>query len=209
MGDCSSKPKAESAGGTRGGDAPQPQQGEARERQATTLEPGVHDPNRGFFLHEDPRIKYDWSEELGEGSFGQVMLAKHKVTGVARAIKLVDKAKLETDKDSESLEDECEILLKFGVHENICRLYEVYSTSTEIAMVMELVKGGDLFDGIVNAPDHKLSQLAATVLSRSCSAFSYLAKNDVAHRDIKPENIMLVRACSRARGAGQRMPLLS
>ena len=52
--------------------------------------------------------------------------------------------------------------------------------------------GGDLFDGIVEAPEGRLTeQFAATVVERSCSALAYLHKRGIAHRDIKPENIML------------------
>ena len=98
-------------------------------------------------------------------------------------------------KDEEALVKECEILLKYGVHENICRLYNVYNTGQEIAMCLELVQGGDLFDGIISASSHKLSEaFAATVAQRSCSALAYMHENNVAHRDIKPENIMLVRS---------------
>ena len=39
------------------------------------------------------------------------------------------------------------ILLKYGLHPNICRLFEVYHTPDTVAMVMELIDGGDLFDG--------------------------------------------------------------
>ena len=59
-------------------------------------------------------------------------------------------------------------------------------------MVMELVDGEDLFDGIVNAPaGHFTEQFAATVVQRCAAALSYLHSNGVAHRDLKPENIIL------------------
>ena len=109
-----------------------------------------------------------------------------------RAIKIIAKAKLQSDKDEEALKQECQILLRYGIHPNICRLYEVYNSGTTIAMVMELVDGGDLFDGIVDAPAGHLSeQFAATVLHRTCSALGFLHKHGIAHRDIKPENLML------------------
>ena len=134
-------------------------------------------------------------EILGKGAFGDVVLAQRKDASAQRAaIKLVHFASLQNDKEVEALQKECDVLSKCQAHENICQLFKVYQTSSELAMVMELIPGGDLFDGIVNAPHECLNEaFAATVLERTCRALEYLHEEmDVAHRDIKPENIMLV-----------------
>jgi serine/threonine protein kinase len=147
-----------------------------------------------WFKHGDYREDYIVSRQLGEGSFGDVKLAQSKASKEMRAIKIIAKEKLQSDKDEEALKQECQILLKYGIHPNICRLYEVYHTPKTVAMVMELVDGGDLFDGIVEAPQGRLTEkFAATVLHRSCSALAFLHKYGVAHRDIKPENLMLMK----------------
>lgn len=109
----------------------------------------------------------------------------------------IAKAKLSNQADVEATKEECQLLLKYGQHPNIARLYEVYISPHALSMVMELVDGGDLFDGIIEGCDDpnvegKLSEMfSATVVQRSCDALAFLHKKGVAHRDIKPENIML------------------
>jgi calcium/calmodulin-dependent protein kinase I len=126
-----------------------------------------------------------------------VKLAEHKETHEMRAIKIIAKEKLSSKADVEATKEECKLLLEHGQHPNIARLYEVYISADAVSMVMELVDGGDLFDGIINGVDDpnregKLSEkFAATVVHRSCDALAFLHKKGVAHRDIKPENIML------------------
>ena len=150
-----------------------------------------------WFKHKDYTEDYIVTRLLGEGSFGEVKLAEHKVTHEMRAIKIIAKEKLSSKADVEATKEECKLLLQYGQHPNIARLYEVYVTPDALAMVMELVDGGDLFDGIINGVDDpnregKLSEnFAATVVQRSCDALAFLHKKGVAHRDIKPENIML------------------
>eukprot|EP01048_Picozoa_sp_COSAG05_P022003 COSAG05_NODE_4238_length_1609_cov_7.744731_2_plen_391_part_01 len=133
-------------------------------------------------------------QELGQGAFGDVVLAYAKDGGAKRAIKLVELQKLENEKEAEALKQECELLLKCGSHVNVCQLFAVYLSGGELAMEMELVGGGDLFDGICNAPDECLTEaFAAAVIERTCCALDYLHKTmNIAHRDIKPENIMLL-----------------
>ena len=125
-----------------------------------------------WFKHKDYTEDYIVTRLLGEGSFGEVKLAEHKVTHEMRAIKIIAKEKLSSKADVEATKEECKLLLQYGQHPNIARLYEVYITPDALAMVMELVDGGDLFDGIINGVDDpnregKLSEnFAATVVQR-------------------------------------------
>jgi calcium/calmodulin-dependent protein kinase I len=145
-----------------------------------------------WFKHKEYTEDYIVTRALGEGSFGDVKLAENKATREMRAIKIIAKSKLNNSADAKALKQECELLLKYGVHPNIAQLYEVYISPSAVSMVMELVDGGDLFDGIIQAPAGHLTELfAATVVERSCKALAFLHKRGIAHRDIKPENIML------------------
>ena len=145
-----------------------------------------------WFKHKEYTEDYIVTRALGEGSFGEVKLAQSKATGDMRAIKIIAKSKLKSSDDAKALKQECNLLLKYGVHPNIAQLYEVYNSPDAVSMVMELVDGGDLFDGIIEAEGGHLTELfAATVIQRSCGALAFLHKRGIAHRDIKPENIML------------------
>src|SRR5690242_20452488 len=92
--------------------------------------------------------RYKIGETLGHGSFGKVKKAKHMLTGVEVAIKIINRSKLKSPEMSDKVRREVQIL-KMLKHPHIIRLYEVIETPTEIFLVMEYVSGGELFDYIV------------------------------------------------------------
>ena len=77
-------------------------------------------------------------------------------------------------------------------HVNIIRLFEDYETAEEIYLVMELVKGGDLFDHISR---HRRfdEQAAALMIKDVAEALLYLHAKNIVHRDLKPENLLVVQ----------------
>ena len=88
---------------------------------------------------------YDVSKKvLGKGKFGIVKLAKHKKTGKEVAIKMVVKTEMSPE-DLELQRNEIEIF-KVCQHPSIIRLLDIFENETEIYLVMEYMKGGDLFD---------------------------------------------------------------
>lgn len=42
--------------------------------------------------------------------------------------------------------EEVDILLRYGHHPNIIKLFDVYEDETTVYMIMELCRGGELFD---------------------------------------------------------------
>ena len=56
---------------------------------------------------------------------------------------------------------------------------------------MELVRGGDLFDRIVEKGKYTEGE-ARLVMQKVLSAVKYLHSKDIIHRDLKPENILLM-----------------
>ena len=82
------------------------------------------------------------------------------------------------------------ILMKILDHPNIIKLYEVYEGEYHIYLVMELLKGGELFDRIVKKGINKEKD-ACIIIVRLLSALEYLHELGIMHRDIKPENLIL------------------
>jgi len=82
-------------------------------------------------------------------------------------------------------------------HPNIIQLVEEMDFPTELFLVMELVKGGDLFDAISSTSKYT-ERDASSMVRDLASALAYLHHLDIVHRDIKPENLLLVE---RAGGA--------
>lgn len=77
-------------------------------------------------------------------------------------------------------------------HENIIALEDVFSDRNTLYLVMELVRGGDLFDRIVSLGRYQ-EQDAQQVMLQTLSAMEFMHSRNVAHRDMKPENILLLR----------------
>lgn len=86
-------------------------------------------------------------------------------------------------------------------HANIVKLREEYETPTEIFLVMELVKGGDLFDAITQSVKFSEPQAALMVNDLSQALF-YLHSRMIVHRDLKPENLLVRRGEEWAEGKG-------
>lgn len=94
--------------------------------------------------------KWQMCEVLGVGSTSVCHRCVNRTTGVAAACKVIDKEQIE--KRFEGMIDQfhSEIeALKCLKHPNIIRLYDVYTTSKRIYIVMELMAGGELFDYVV------------------------------------------------------------
>ena len=81
-------------------------------------------------------------ETLGKGGYGEVKKVVHKVTGETRAMKIVQKESCD-EGYIKSLMNEIQILRKLD-HPHVIKLFEVYSDSHYIYMVMELLQGGDV-----------------------------------------------------------------
>ena len=75
-------------------------------------------------------------------------------------------------------------------HPNIIKLYEVYEGEFHIYLVLELLKGGELFDRIIKK-GHYVERDASIVIRKLLWALEYLHQKGIMHRDIKPENLIL------------------
>mmetsp|Transcript_6363 Transcript_6363/g.12098 ORF Transcript_6363/g.12098 Transcript_6363/m.12098 type:complete len:496 (+) Transcript_6363:583-2070(+) len=132
---------------------------------------------------------YRMGKTLGIGSFGKVKVAEHVLTGHKVAIKILNRRKIKAMDMEEKVRREIKILRLF-MHPHIIRLYEVVETPTDIFVVMEYVKSGELFDYIVEKG--RLGE--AEVLrffQQILAGVEYAHRNMVVHRDLKPENLLL------------------
>ena len=128
-------------------------------------------------------------EKLGEGAFGSVRLGINKQTGEKVAIKILEKSKLKKIEEKIRVQREIEILKKVK-HPNIVQLYSVIETERQIFLIMEYIKGKELFQYILFKK--KLSEEEACFyFQQIISGIEYLQKLKIAHRDIKPENMII------------------
>jgi len=132
---------------------------------------------------------YRLDKTLGIGSFGKVKLAEHILTGQKVAIKILNRKKIKAMDMEEKVRREIKILRLF-MHPHIIRLYEVMETPSDIYVVMEYVKSGELFDYIVEK-GRLMEDEARHFFQQIISGVEYCHRHMVVHRDLKPENILL------------------
>ncbi|XP_054846557.1 serine/threonine-protein kinase DCLK2 isoform X2 [Eublepharis macularius] len=131
--------------------------------------------------------KYKVGKVIGDGNFAVVKECIERTTGKEFALKIIDKGKC-CGKEH-LIENEVSILRRVK-HPNIIMLIEEMNTATELYLVMELVKGGDLFDAITSSTKYTERDGSAMVYNLA-SALKYLHGLNIVHRDIKPENLLV------------------
>ena len=133
---------------------------------------------------------YTMKDTLGKGKFGLVKAAVHKKTNKSVAVKIMSKKEM-TVQDVELQRREIEIL-KMCQHPYIIRLLDIFENQDNIYIVMENLKGGDLFT-YLEKRNFTITEKRAKGLSHQlATALYYLHSLGVAHRDLKPENILMV-----------------
>lgn len=135
-------------------------------------------------------VLYKISEpSIGDGKFGKVYKAVEKATGHEFAAKFI---KIRKEADRKEVEREVSILTSLR-HPRIAQIYDAfYTTTNDIVLIMEIVRGGELFDRVTQE-DYELSELAVVmIICQLCEAIDYIHKQNILHLDIKPENIMCV-----------------
>ncbi|KAH3829787.1 serine/threonine-protein kinase DCLK1-like [Dreissena polymorpha] len=146
-------------------------------------------PNGEEFEGGPPTLAqtYDIGRKIGEGNFSIVKECIHKRTNKRYALKIIEKEKC---RGKEQMIQNEVAILKQVKHPNIVELVEEFDSHTELFLVMELVKGGDLFDAISMSTKYTEKDACAMVGNLAC-ALEYLHGNSIVHRDIKPENLLV------------------
>jgi len=127
---------------------------------------------------------YKIGEKIGKGAFSVVYEAVEKSTGIKYAAKVINRNFIK----QKLLDREIEIMTKIR-HPNILFCKAVFESSKQIYLILELVKGGELYDKIVDEGEYTEDE-AREVIYQILSAVEYLHMNQIAHRDLKPENIL-------------------
>ena len=143
---------------------------------------------------------YDLRDLLGTGTCGEVRRAIHRRSGEERAVKIISiagrggmgSAGMFSSEKLSAIQAEAEILCSLD-HPYVVKLFDVFvSPGKAIYLVMELIKGGDLFDRIVQRERYTEVQ-ARRLFRRILTAVHYLhEERGIVHRDLKPENILVV-----------------
>ncbi|XP_069461576.1 serine/threonine-protein kinase SBK1-like [Ambystoma mexicanum] len=131
---------------------------------------------------------FDVLRELGRGTFGQVVLGKHRVSGSTVALKLLPKNRVL--RESFLLEFSTSLLL--SAHPSIITtLMVAWQTMDHFVFAQEVATAGSLHCLLIPGVGIPEVMVKLCVL-QVASALDYMHGLGLVHRDVKPDNIMLM-----------------
>lgn len=144
-----------------------------------------------YMRQGDIRSAYLWDEnadELGRGGCGVVFTARAR-DNPARQV-AVKRVLTKSLAETEMLRKEIELLRKLD-HPNVLRLFESFEDGKTVYLIMELCKGGDLFERLCEE-EHCTEKYCSQVAAQICGALAHCHDQGICHRDLKPENLLLL-----------------
>lgn len=130
---------------------------------------------------------YQIFRRIGEGDCTTVYLAQNFVNHLAVAIKVIQRWKSSIFNDEEINEIK---ILRSLKHPHVVELLSVKKADTEIAIIMECMELGNLFDYVSTRTEPLLNEGdLRRLFSQIVDAVSYLHSNGIIHGNLKPENI--------------------
>ncbi|KAI9139009.1 serum/glucocorticoid regulated kinase 2 [Paraphysoderma sedebokerense] len=128
---------------------------------------------------------------IGKGTFGKVMLARHKTTSKECAIKVISKVMLKSHPNEiKHVMSERNVLRTNIRHPFLIGLQYSFQTPENLYFVLDYVNGGELFFHLQRErrfSEDRVRFYAAEIVS----ALEYLHTMNIVYRDLKPENILL------------------
>uniref|UniRef100_A0A8C6V5K5 Uncharacterized protein n=1 Tax=Neogobius melanostomus TaxID=47308 RepID=A0A8C6V5K5_9GOBI len=143
--------------------------------------------------HETALMKpsdFNYLKLIGKGSFGKVLLARHRTRGGYYAVKVLEKDFIVKRKEQRHVMVERSVLLKGLEHPFLVGLHFSFQTPNTLYFVLDYVNGGELFFHLQREgsfPEARSSFYAAEM----ALALGYLHSLKIVYRDLKPENILL------------------
>ncbi|ELU03722.1 hypothetical protein CAPTEDRAFT_172316 [Capitella teleta] len=133
---------------------------------------------------------FEFLKVIGKGSFGKVLLAKHKNDGKIWAVKVLNKAHIMKKNEAKHIMSERNVLVKNVTHPFLVGLHYSFQTPDKLYFVLDYVNGGELFFHLQKERCFSESR-ARFYAAEMASALGYLHSLNVIYRDLKPENILL------------------
>lgn len=144
-------------------------------------------------VHEDKKAcvtDFTMLKVIGKGSFGKVLLGKHKASGRLFAIKVLSKDAIIKQNEVKHIMSERNVLLGNIHHPFLVGLHYSFQTPGKLYFVLDYVNGGELFFHLQRDKRFPLPR-ALFYAAEITSALGYLHSLNIVYRDLKPENILL------------------
>jgi carbon catabolite-derepressing protein kinase len=133
--------------------------------------------------------EYELGKMVGRGAFAKVYHARQIPTGKSVAVKVLCKPRIVKSGTFMNVRREI-VSMRRIQHPHVVKLIDVMASRSKIYLVLEYLKGGELFPRI--SAKGKLSEDSARNLFRQLlSAVAFCHSRGVFHRDLKLENLLL------------------
>ncbi|MEW5299735.1 MAG: hypothetical protein WDW36_002721 [Sanguina aurantia] len=158
--------------------------------------------NPDFGFSRDFDDKFETIKEIARGGNGVVSLVIERETGKERACKRLPKQPKEDASDAkrmgyvESLRREVAVLTMLKGSLQVAQLVEVFETDSEVQIVMELCRGGELHQRIGST--HYSERTAASYMRSVLRTLAQCHSHHILHRDVKLGNFLLVDDSARS-----------
>ncbi|CAI5516917.1 unnamed protein product [Closterium sp. Naga37s-1] len=157
-------------------------------------------------------------EQLGVGQFGVIRACVSRSTGQVLACKAIGKERIVAQEDAEDVAKEVRVMQQLRghphivkihramedsqmqqlrghphivkIHPHIVKIHRAMEDTQHVHIIMEICRGGDLFDR-VKVGGRLSERSAAAITMRLVEALLWCHEKGVVHRDVKLENILL------------------
>ncbi|XP_067006331.2 serine/threonine-protein kinase Sgk1 [Anabrus simplex] len=133
---------------------------------------------------------FEFLHVIGKGSFGKVLLARHRAEQKYYAVKVLSKRLIMKRNEAKHIMAERNVLLKNLNHPFLVGLHYSFQTPDKLYFVLDYVNGGELFFHLQRErifPEARARFYSAEM----ASALGYLHAHGIVYRDLKPENLLL------------------
>lgn len=137
-------------------------------------------------------LNYTIIRKIGEGSMGQVFLAKNKSIHQFVAIKMLNPKFSSNPELRERFRQEA-VMLSALDHPGIVKFLNYVENEQGIFLIMEFVDGMTLEDYLNTKTGLLVEKKALPMMEQILDAFAYAHARNIVHRDIKPGNILVTK----------------
>lgn len=132
---------------------------------------------------------YDIIRKIGQGSFGEVFLVRHRGDRNLYAMKKLQKKDMIYKRQVNHVWLERFVLASVGEHPLVVKMHYSFQDRDHLYFIMEYLHGGDMMTMLIRQ-DYLREDWARFYIAELVVAIDALHRTGIIHRDIKPDNIL-------------------